>query len=151
MLLPEVFREYTPPAMLYYLSYTSDRAHTFRKLERINLPTKLEDISKEAVPPAVDLPLLAVMQKRFIRFITQRRDEDSGSKEGIFSAAYEQRHRADLSEFEEEYLSGLLLWFQEHLVVPYVLKEPKSRRAICWFREDADRMIREIWHLYSVP
>ncbi|GAA6142614.1 hypothetical protein [Hydrogenophaga sp. 5NK40-0174] len=86
----------------------------------------------------------------FIRFSILARDTDSGSRTGILVAAHQLRDEGDLSVEEHEELRTCLVWFNENLAIPQVLKKAESRRAISWFKPNAVDAISKMWGLKRI-
>ena len=82
-----------------------------------------------------------------IRFTTLATDPDSGHTSGILVAAHDLRDDGDLTADEHTDLRTALVWFNEHLVVPGILKAEEHRRAISWFKPAASEAISRMWHL----
>src|SRR5882724_3485664 len=70
---------------------------------------------------------------RYIRFRVQRKDERSGSPEGLFTVAYREAEDRTLYDYEREWLHDLLRWFTKNLETPEVLRVRKNNGAVCWF------------------
>lgn len=82
-----------------------------------------------------------------IRFTVLEKDADSGRTSGVLVAAHTLRDDGDLTVEEHRELRLALLWFNDNLSVPTVLKDPQHRRAISWFKPAAFEAIRRMWQL----
>lgn len=83
----------------------------------------------------------------YIRFVLTEVDEDSNRRAGILVAAHELRDENSLPPHDQEALTELCGWFNEHLRVPEVLKDEEHYRAISWFKAGAKRPITQMWLL----
>jgi hypothetical protein len=81
----------------------------------------------------------------FLRFVITQIDEDSHKPQGVFTAAYDLLESGKLNSEEEAYLREILFWFEKNL--PRPSKYFKARRAVFWFRSDAEENIKRIWEL----
>lgn len=76
-----------------------------------------------------------------IRFIIDRRDPDSGRRQGLFQAAKALRDSGLLSEEDDNTLERIWDWFNRHLERPERLAlspRPNSKaQALSWFRDTA--------------
>jgi hypothetical protein len=85
------------------------------------------------------------MRERYLRFVTERVDGSSGKRQGIFQAAAELVEGRELRDYERAELEGVQWWFGVHLGVPDRFSRSRrsgaARRAICWFRSGARRLI----------
>ena len=77
----------------------------------------------------------------FVRFVVHAKDEDSGRRTGVFSAAYELEESHALSEDESSRLGDILAWFGRHLPKPDRLaisvRPHRKAQAISWLKESA--------------
>lgn len=78
----------------------------------------------------------------FLRFDTAR-------SVGIFHAAYDLLKLGALHEDERDALREYLDWYEVELPVP-PWDSFRSGQAVCWFREDAGRMIQNLWPVAAV-
>jgi len=90
------------------------------------------------------------MHQGLIRFATLAPDRDSGHTTGILVAAHDLRDTVDLTVSEHSELRSALVWFNENLTVPSVLKSIEHRRAISWFKPAATEAIQRMWHLKTL-
>ena len=81
----------------------------------------------------------------FLRFVVTRIDDASHQPQGVFTAAYDLLESGELNSEEEERLREILFWFEKNLPSPS--KYYKARRAVFWFRSEAEENIRRIWDL----
>jgi hypothetical protein len=90
----------------------------------------------------------ALSNKIFIRFTVERRDERSGSEEGLFTVAYRELSSPGLADYEREWLEELLAWFKKKVKIPgAILRDDVNRRAICWFRESSKEVVSKAFEL----
>lgn len=86
----------------------------------------------------------------YIRFTILDTDPDSGHASGVLIAASNLRDEGALSPTEHESLKAAIAWFNDHLPVPALLRQPGNRRAISWFKPAAAEAIRRMWQLKSL-
>ena len=86
----------------------------------------------------------------FIRFSTLEIDPDSGFRCGILVAAHTLRDEDALSISEHQELRDALFWFNENLPVPSQLEACEHRRAISWFKPEANQAIKRMWQLKAL-
>jgi hypothetical protein len=79
-----------------------------------------------------------------VRFCILRRDPESHSPQGIFQAALELRDQGRLEGYEEDWLERELSWLRMHLPTPNCLRDKGNARAICWFKNSAQRAIDKV-------
>ena len=80
-----------------------------------------------------------------VRFIIQRRDMHSLQRMGVFQVAYELVHSDEISMEWLCHLELSLWWFERHLTIPE--RSKLDRRAVFWFKTDAQECIRQVWRL----
>ena len=85
---------------------------------------------------------------RFLRFVVDRRNEDSGVREGIFQAASRLSRSAALPAAEEARLRAVERWFSENLPKPDRFTRTrndshKRTRGIAWFKDSASEHLRQ--------
>jgi len=80
-----------------------------------------------------------------IRFIIDRRDPNSGRRQGLFQAAKALRESGSMSADDEQLMERVRDWFNLHLERPErlaVSPRPHAKsQAISWFRDTATRHI----------
>ncbi|MEM8875479.1 MAG: hypothetical protein AAGD32_14625 [Planctomycetota bacterium] len=93
---------------------------------------------------------------KFIRFVVDELDEDSGRRLGVFQAASDVLDRVDVSEEVSVPLCQHLRWLNRHLEPPTKFSDSKKKhaanRAIGWFRPTASEHIarmREICRILN--
>ena len=87
-------------------------------------------------------------RESFVRFVTDMRDAESLSSQGVFSAAYALLESTMLDRHEHEWLTDTIDWYKANLPVPrYFAQRKASRFAICWFRTSAQEKIQRLWDL----
>jgi hypothetical protein len=81
----------------------------------------------------------------YFRLAVERIDPYSNEPQGIFTAAYDLRRRADspLTHDQRRTLNALLRWFNRRLPIP----RRTTPRAIFWLRCDAGENVVKIWEL----
>jgi hypothetical protein len=90
----------------------------------------------------------------FIRFVTDRIDEDTGKPLGVFSVAYDLLEEASLADFERSEIRETLNWFKSNLPIPgRFVRSRKPRRedkGMCWFKSTATESMRQIRYLVQL-
>ena len=90
------------------------------------------------------------MANQYLRFTVLSQDEDSTRKRGILVVAAHLRDHGDLSVDEHIHLRQLLDWFNTNLHVPPVLSDNRNRRALSWFKTQAEKPLAHMWSLVEV-
>lgn len=77
-----------------------------------------------------------------IRFRTGLLDVNTGHPAGIFRAVAQVMDDPDLPDYQHDYLTEILDWFQDELPIPTDFNRSTNNRyrngmAICWLRETA--------------
>ncbi|MEO1662408.1 MAG: hypothetical protein AAFR51_15575 [Pseudomonadota bacterium] len=79
-----------------------------------------------------------------IRFVLQRSNQDSGSRDGFFSAAYDLANSQDSEVAFRNFLNQKLDWFENNLITPERFNRSKSKgyyrkktKGIAWFKDTA--------------
>jgi len=85
----------------------------------------------------------------YLRFVVTQIDEDSHQPKGLFITAYELLDSGDLSPEERTRLDDILIWFDKNLPSPHVANSRNrvARRAIFWFKSEAEDCISRIWEM----
>ena len=86
----------------------------------------------------------------FLRFTLLDQDRESGRKRGVLVAAHELRDGDALNADEHRVLQEALRWFNQNLHVPACLKSPENRRALSWFKSDAEAPLARMWALVGI-
>ena len=86
----------------------------------------------------------------YLRFSTTAQDKDSTRKLGILVAAHEIRDNSNISKEDHDILRNTLIWFNEQLEIPKILKNEEHRRALSWFKPEAKEAIRRMWGLTEI-
>ncbi len=81
------------------------------------------------------------MNETYIRFVIDKKDQDSGRQMGLFMAMRELKDQNELYDYEEELVTELHHWFDLYLEAPPV-QASESRyystpMAISWFKSSA--------------
>src|SRR5262245_11027930 len=84
--------------------------------------------------------------QRFVRFQTELRSPDSGSRLGLFCATHALRDNYELPAYADELLQESLESFQYNLTVPRLTEE----RSIFWFRSGATECLERIWEMVAI-
>lgn len=90
----------------------------------------------------------------YVRFVLLRSNEDSGARDGFFSAAYSLRDAAETPAFAADTIRENLKWFEKHLCQPERLNRTKSKgfyrratKGISWFKPNAKDHIARAFEL----
>ncbi|HEX4302005.1 MAG TPA: hypothetical protein VHZ78_04390 [Rhizomicrobium sp.] len=83
-----------------------------------------------------------------IRFVIDRRDPDSGRRQGLFQAAKALRDSGLLSAKDDDALEDIWAWFNRHLERPERLAlspRPHAKaQALSWFRDTATNHVAKM-------
>jgi hypothetical protein len=79
----------------------------------------------------------------YLRFVVTQLDDRSHQPKGLFITAHELLDSGDLSQDERTQLREILIWFNINLPSP----KGVARRAIFWFKSEAEDCISRIWEL----
>jgi hypothetical protein len=83
-----------------------------------------------------------------IRFVIEKRDPDSGKRQGLFHAARELRESYQLPAADEEKLKSVRDWFNANLDRPErftLSSKPHAKaQALSWFRDTASEHIAKM-------
>jgi len=91
----------------------------------------------------------------YLRFITRFRDEDEEECTGVFQAAYYLKRSDFILDFDKQYLTELLWWFEGNLRKPTRFHKSRRRYArnisLSWFKcsstEHVQKLYEMIWIL----
>ncbi|MEM6411703.1 MAG: hypothetical protein AAF683_09230 [Pseudomonadota bacterium] len=93
----------------------------------------------------------------YIRFALQRFNNDSGVRDGLFSAAYELLESYELSADQISLLKEKLDWFEQNLRTPNRFNRSKSKgsyrrttKGLSWFKDTAIQHISAARDLTAV-
>ena len=93
----------------------------------------------------------------YLRFVLARVHPDSGSRDGVFGAAYELRDGCELLAAQREELESLLSWFDDNLKEPTRFNQTKSKgryrratKGLSWFKSSAVTHLRKLRELVSI-
>ena len=90
----------------------------------------------------------------YVRFVLPRKNADSGVSDGVFKAAYSLQRSGILAAHEDDEISALLDWFDDHLERPTRFNRTKSKgyvhraaKGISWFKPTATDHIHRMRRL----
>ncbi len=92
----------------------------------------------------------------YIRFVSPLRTRRRGVDYGIFACAYQCWRDQNTPDYLRDAIRAELNWFEKSLPVPgfgnFYIKSKKRWYAdgICWFRSDADTMIKRAYALQAL-
>jgi hypothetical protein len=87
----------------------------------------------------------------FIRYVTDRRDEDTNAPAGVFTAAYRLLEDPGAPDYLRDEIRTTLDWFKRNLPIP--ARFARSRRphrddkGVCWFKTEASDCMHHIRYL----
>jgi hypothetical protein len=93
---------------------------------------------------------------RYVRFVVGALDLDSNEPQGIFQAIADLRRASILTDHEEDFVSEVKDWFNQHLEKPSRLSTSKGRtraaqnRGISWFKDSAKEHLNKVRELVAV-
>jgi hypothetical protein len=73
----------------------------------------------------------------YVRFVVDKRDEDSLEPQGIFHAVRELALSGRLTPYEQERYEAVRAWFNQRLEKPTRFARSHHSFAICWFKGSA--------------
>jgi len=89
-------------------------------------------------------------KREYIRFVIDRKDEESHVEQGIFQAVALALEWQDITGSDADELNELRAWFNENLERPTSFGRGKLRRGICWFKTDSSEHISRIWEMVHI-
>jgi hypothetical protein len=89
-------------------------------------------------------------KREYVRFVIDRKDEDSHIEQGIFQAVARAREWQTITGSDAHQLSDLKAWFSKNLEKPTSFGRSKLRLGICWFKTDAAEHISRIWEMVHI-
>jgi len=91
---------------------------------------------------------------RFIRFVIEHVDPQSGRRRGVFQTVYDLLDGTIINDIERQQLREHLAWFEKNLAAPRRFarsRKPRAaRRAIVWFKGSAVEHISRMRQLVHV-
>jgi hypothetical protein len=89
-------------------------------------------------------------KREYIRFVIDRKDEDSHVEQGIFQAVTRALEWHSITGCDAEQLNELGTWFGKNLEKPTSFGRDTLRLGICWFKTDATEHISRIWEMVQI-
>jgi len=86
----------------------------------------------------------------YIRFVVDRKDEDSHVGQGIFQAAVQALEWQLIKGSDADELNELRAWFNENLEKPNSFGRGKLSLGICWFKTGSSDHISRIYEMVHV-
>jgi len=90
----------------------------------------------------------------YIRFVIQKKDEDSGQRQGIFQAVGDLEDDGVLLPHERTAYHELFEWFNRNLKTPRrftISSKPHAKKvAISWFKDSANEAISNMFVLAQI-
>ncbi len=83
----------------------------------------------------------------YLRFVVKKRGAVSGSRLGVVHAASELQEANQLEEHEDQVIRDSFAWLNKNLPIPTRVEAPGRRRAISWFKDDAEEPIAQMWSI----
>lgn len=91
-----------------------------------------------------------LVKREYIRFVVDRKDEESNVDQGIFQAVGRARQWGYVRGSDLDALTALNEWFSENLETPTAFGRGKLSLGICWFKTDANEHIKNIWQMIRI-
>jgi hypothetical protein len=88
--------------------------------------------------------------RKYIRFVVDRKDGESQAERGIFQAAAQALEWHDIAGSDADELKNLQSWFSEYLEKPTSLGRDKLHRGICWFKDGSTEHISRIRNMVQI-
>ena len=92
----------------------------------------------------------ALERPEYIRFVIDRKDEESHVDQGIFQAVARALEWHTIAGCDREQLNNLEKWFGENLEKPTSFGRDTLRLGICWFKTEATEHISRIWEMVQI-
>ena len=92
----------------------------------------------------------ALEKSEYLRFVIDRKDEDSHVEQGIFQAAARALEWQGITGSDADELNELRAWFSENLGKPTSFGRDKLRLGICWFKTESVEHISRIWEMVRI-
>ncbi len=89
-------------------------------------------------------------KREYIRFVIDRKDEDSHVEQGVFQATSQALERRTITGSDADEINELRMWFNENLDKPTSFGRDKLRLGICWFRTGSAEHIARIWEMVRI-
>lgn len=90
----------------------------------------------------------------FIRFVTDRLDEDTGAPSGVFAVAYQLLRSDEVDDYYRTEIRTSLDWFESHLPIPARFRRSRrpnrQDRGICWFKTEASECMGNVRYLVQL-
>lgn len=83
----------------------------------------------------------------YLRFVTDKLDEDSGRRQGLFQLISDLEHAHTLAPHEQNQYDQLDVWFRKHLRKPASFtrsSKPHAKKvALSWYKDSAVEQIKK--------
>ena len=89
-------------------------------------------------------------RREYVRFVIDRKDEDSHVEQGIFQAAALALEWQNITGSDADDLNELRAWFSKNLEKPTSFGRDKLRFGICWFKAESTEHISRIWEMVRI-
>lgn len=91
-----------------------------------------------------------LVKREYIRFVIDRKDEDSHVEQGIFQAAALAIEWRRITGSDADNMNELRAWFSKNLEKPESFGRGKLRLGICWLKTDAEQHISRIYEMVRI-
>jgi len=92
----------------------------------------------------------ALEKREYVRFVIDRKDEESHVEQGIFQAAAAALEWHNITGSDADELCELRAWFNQNLEKPTSFGRDTLRLGICWFKTGATEHISRIWEMVRI-
>ena len=96
-------------------------------------------------------------QITFLRFVLPSNHPDSGTRDGVFEAAYQLSQSGELSESQKQEIDAVLHWFEKQLNTPTRLNKTGSKgwyrrapKGISWLKPTAEAHLAKLRSLATI-
>ena len=90
----------------------------------------------------------------YVRFVVAKIDRNSGRRQGLFQAAKALRESGRLKDADDDHLTRIREWFNDHLERPSRLsistRHHGKEQALSWFRDSASEHIAKMREFQEV-
>ena len=97
--------------------------------------------------PSLRIPPAA---RPFLRFVVGSESAPAHMLDGVFQFGDVQECVPHCLPEKHEAIEAAYVWFNQHLIVPPLLKSCGNSPTACWFRSDAGEMLVRIWELANL-
>lgn len=95
-----------------------------------------------------------MLEPMYIRFVINKKDEDSGRRQGLFQAMQDLEDENVLHGYELDIYKEIYGWFKQHLEAPSSFsrstRSSSKEVALSWFKPSATEHIRKMYEVANI-